>query len=118
MSSNSPTTSSDPSRVLAEAWHRYADAVAARLDVLEEAAAALGRGRLDDALRAQATTEAHRLAGSLGLFGIPEGSRLALACEEALGSDAPLGRADGARIARLALGIRREVEATSSPACG
>jgi HPt (histidine-containing phosphotransfer) domain-containing protein len=110
--------SSDPSRVLAEAWHRYADAVAARLDVLEEAAAALSRGRLDDALRAQATTEAHRLAGSLGLFGVPEGSRLALACEEALGSGAPLSRADGARIARLALGIRREVEATSSPACG
>jgi HPt (histidine-containing phosphotransfer) domain-containing protein len=116
--SHSHAARSDPSRVLAEAWHRYADAVAARLDVLEHAAAALSRGRLDEALRAQATAEAHRLAGSLGLFGVVEGSRLAAAAEQTLAAGDPVRPADGARIAALALGIRREVDATSSPAFG
>src|SRR5438045_1210391 len=74
----------DPTRVLADAWHRYAAAAASRVEVLEEAAAALTNGGLDEELREHAAAEAHRLAGSLGMFGVPVGSDLALECEQTL----------------------------------
>jgi HPt (histidine-containing phosphotransfer) domain-containing protein len=115
----SPTTdAAGPAQVLAEAWQRYAAAAAARVDVIEEAAAALADGALGGELREDAAREAHRLAGSLGMFGVPAGSGLALECEELLRAEGPLYAPDGARLASLARGIRRELADGAGPGLG
>jgi HPt (histidine-containing phosphotransfer) domain-containing protein len=114
--SGSPSTAAqDPARVLADAWRRYAAAAASRVEVLEEAAAALSDGRLAEELRDRAGAEAHRLAGSLGIFGVPAGSLLALECEQTLRAEGPLGPAEGALLASLARSIRRELAAGTGP---
>jgi len=105
----------DPAQILAEAWQRYASAAASRVDVIETAAAALVDGALGGELREDAAREAHRLAGSLGMFGVPAGSGLALECEELLRADGRLGTADGERLASLVRSIRRELAAGAGP---
>jgi putative two-component system response regulator len=48
-----------------------------RVRTLEDAVAAIVAGSLDEDLRASAERDAHKLAGSLGTFGLPRGSELA-----------------------------------------
>ncbi len=73
MTTESPQAVPQPSRL----WEEFKGLVLERLAIMEQAAAALGRGALQDGLRGQAETEAHRLAGSLGCIGYPEGTRIA-----------------------------------------
>lgn len=63
-------------------WARTRDTVLARVDVLDEAVTALVEQRLDEDTRAGAEQAAHKLAGSAGTFGMPEGSRLARRLEQ------------------------------------
>ena len=60
---------------------KFRSSFAAQIVVLQEAEAALNRGELSSELREQARQEAHKLAGSLGIFGYPEGSKLAREAE-------------------------------------
>ena len=67
-----------------------------RVKTLEETIAAMLDGELDESLRARGERDAHKLAGSLGMFGLPRGSELARELEQALAmpdgpalSDAP-----------------------------
>ena len=69
---------------LAAIWERSRPVVAERLATVE-AAAAPDAG--DDARR-EGLRAAHQLAGSLGTFGIHEGSEVARAIELELGDDA------------------------------
>jgi len=64
-----------------ELWRKYRSACLARLEVVECALEALNRGVLTDQLRIQAAHEAHKLAGSLGTFGMRTGSAAALEIE-------------------------------------
>jgi HPt (histidine-containing phosphotransfer) domain-containing protein len=64
-----------------ELWRRYRSASLARLEVVERAVEALNKGVLTDQLRIQAAHEAHKLAGSLGTFGMRTGSTAALEIE-------------------------------------
>jgi DNA-binding response OmpR family regulator/HPt (histidine-containing phosphotransfer) domain-containing protein len=109
-------------------WARARGAMLERVDVLERAARAAAEGRLTGALRQQATDEAHRLAGALGTFGLPEGSRSARELEAQFGGGKYLTQEDGARLAAAAAALRGMIEsrraqpapaaapATSSPA--
>jgi HPt (histidine-containing phosphotransfer) domain-containing protein len=54
------------------------------------------------ALRRDAEHEAHKLAGSLGMFGFPTGSELARELELMLEGDAPIGDDFAELVARLA----------------
>jgi HPt (histidine-containing phosphotransfer) domain-containing protein len=74
------------SALLASLWQRNLPQLQARLDLLDQAAAS---DPLPDTLRAEAASVAHKLAGSLGMFGYPEGTRLARQLEVLLESDAP-----------------------------
>lgn len=58
-------------------WARVRDTVLERVDVLDDAVAALVEGRLDEDIRAEAEQAAHKLAGSAGTFGAAEASGLA-----------------------------------------
>ena len=68
----------------AKVWEQYQIKFAERLDVLVEASGRLKENALDRELQQRAAREAHTLAGSLGTFGLAEGSRLALELEALL----------------------------------
>ena len=60
--------------LIAALWQRSQPTVLERLDVLDRAAVAAASDLLTQDLRAQATDTAHKLAGSLGMFGFHEGT--------------------------------------------
>lgn len=69
---------------LRDLWQRTRPRVLARIDALDDAAAALRAGTLDDDLRDRARTEAHRLSGTLGTLGLPDASPVAKTLERLL----------------------------------
>ena len=89
---------------------RRRDELGRRVKALEETVPALLQGQLDESLRARAERDAHKLAGSLGMFGLPRGSELAREIEEVLG--VPDGPAPSAapRLAELVLALRGQLE--------
>lgn len=60
-----------------EAWERFKDPMLERLRVLDDAVAALQRGQVAEPLQRAAEQASHKMAGSLGMFGFPEGSQIA-----------------------------------------
>jgi DNA-binding response OmpR family regulator len=78
--------------------------------VLERAANALKTDSLTSQLQQQAKQEAHKLAGSLGIFGLKEGSCLARELEDFLGSE--ILEADRAKIIAIVERLRQELEKT------
>jgi len=97
---------------IARVWDTGKAAMHARLDAVDAAGAALLAGSLDEGRRAAASAAAHKLAGSLGTFGLPEGSELASELELML-------RAPGVpavmRLAELAERLRAIVRAGPVP---
>ncbi len=69
---------------IAEIWEQFRGHVSDQISVIEGAIAAMIQGNVDADLLAAARLESHSLAGSLGTFGFPEGSRLAALIETAL----------------------------------
>jgi len=77
-------------KLLASLWERSLPVLRERCALLERAAAAAQAGILTPELRAEATAIAHKLSGSLGMFGYPEGTDLARRIEEHLEDDGPV----------------------------
>ena len=96
--------------LVAQLWERFKAATFTRLGVLEQAVAALVAGTLSEELRQHAERDAHKLAGSVGMFGFAEGSRLASTIEQLLEAGAPVGQAETVRLSELVVRLRREVE--------
>jgi DNA-binding response OmpR family regulator len=63
---------------------RFRNSFVEQVAVLEQAKTALLAGNLNKELQQQSLHEAHKLAGSMGSFGYPEGSRLARKIEHLL----------------------------------
>lgn len=101
---------------LAELWKRSRSTMLERVEILDKAAAALREGILGAALRGQAQNEAHKLAGSLGTFGLHAATGFAREIENDLRSDSMLGEAQARRFSELAAALRAEIE--RSPAIG
>ncbi len=80
------TAQQETIQLLAQIWQRNQLQVLDRIIVLERAAQAAEGNVLQPSLRADAISIAHKLAGSLGMFGFKEGTRLAREIECALGS--------------------------------
>lgn len=97
-----------------EVWSRLRHLVDARLETIARAAAALGDGGLEPGLRRDAERQAHKLAGSLGIFGFHEGSRLAREAEVLLADDA-LDGAAAARLLAILEALRRHLAADPGP---
>ncbi|HEX6631750.1 MAG TPA: response regulator, partial [Gemmatimonadaceae bacterium] len=100
----------DVAAAVNQLWARARGAMLQRVEVLERAARAAADGRLNGALRQQATDEAHRLAGALGTFGLPEGTRLAREIETRFAGGQYLKAVDGAQLASTAASLRRAIE--------
>jgi HPt (histidine-containing phosphotransfer) domain-containing protein len=80
-----------------------------RVQVVEDAVMALHRDELDPALRERAAHEAHKLAGSVGTFGFPEGTRLARELERVFRANRALDASDATRLSELVTALRREL---------
>ena len=91
-------------------WQRFQARFSNRVTVLEQAAASLLQGKLGGELRQKAEQAAHKLAGSLGMFGLAEGSRLAQQIEQMLQAKTALGRDQVLSLSKLVAVLRRELE--------
>ena len=81
-------TQSTTQEQIAALWQRNQPRILDRLALLDAAAAASSSGALDPALQQEAAGVAHKLAGSLGMFGFHEGTRMARELEQHLGRPA------------------------------
>jgi HPt (histidine-containing phosphotransfer) domain-containing protein len=78
--------------MLSALWNRSRHTVVERAAVLQAAGALLSDDRLDEATRQSAVDSAHKLAGVLGTFGLPEGTELAREAETFFGRSTPSGK--------------------------
>jgi diguanylate cyclase (GGDEF)-like protein len=92
-----------------ELWEQARPVALERLNVVDDAVAAVMAGTLDDELRDQAMRVAHKLAGSLGTFGLREATDRAAALETAFAQTPPPDTAPV--LAEHAVELRRLVEA-------
>ncbi len=87
-------------------WEQFTGLVLERIAVMQQAAVALAGGSLPEGLRRQAEIEAHRLAGSLGSIGFPEGTRIAREIEGVLHETASLTSASAPQLSSLVAALR------------
>ncbi|MEO6910075.1 MAG: Hpt domain-containing protein, partial [Edaphobacter sp.] len=70
-------------------WERNLPTLYERLDLLDRAALAAASGTLAEATRTEALDIAHKLAGSLGMFGHHRGTEIARDIEQILKAPTP-----------------------------
>jgi HPt (histidine-containing phosphotransfer) domain-containing protein len=95
---------------LKEVWSQYQALIFQRAAALQEATLAAEQGALQEELRQRAMREAHKLAGSLGMFGLHEGTRLAREVEHLLGGGSGDGQSEASRLSELTVALYREIE--------
>jgi hypothetical protein len=91
--------------LLAAQWVKVRPLLEERVATLDKAAAAVSAGMLADDLRKEAGSSAHKLAGSLGMYGYDEGTRVARELEVLLGKAAP----DAVKLNKLIAELRAAV---------
>lgn len=95
-------------------WQQVKETVDRRVTVLEQAVTLLLHNQLSDELRRQAEQEAHKLAGSLGMFGADESSRLAQEIEPLFERGRSLNLKQKQYLAQLVTALRQELPGTTS----
>lgn len=109
---NEQLTLNNPTKGLASinrVLERFRNTFADQITTLEQVTIALSAGSLSDDLRQSAEQYAHKLAGSLGTFGYPEGSKLAREIEYLLMDEARLGQEEELRLTQLVSALRQEL---------
>lgn len=76
--------------LLTSLWKRNLTTLHERLNLLDRAAASAASDQLSKALQSDALDVAHKLAGSLGMFGHHRGTDIAREIEQILGAPAPV----------------------------
>lgn len=97
-------------RAMAALWQRFQGTIRDRVQLVDDAADALGQGALSDDLRQKAGEAAHKLAGSLGTFGFHRGTALAVQLEGILLSGTSLEQADAAGLGKMVAEMRKELD--------
>jgi HPt (histidine-containing phosphotransfer) domain-containing protein len=101
------TRPGDVARQLISAlWERSVPLIMDRLNGLDIACQAATRGRLSPLMRRGAADTAHKLAGSLGMFGYPRGTEIAREIEQLLESD---GSVDAGLLCDLVIQLRESL---------
>ena len=72
------------SRMIAQLWQKNQPLILERLAQIDQAASAAAAGTLEEDQRAAAESTAHKLSGSLGMFGYQQGTEFARALEAEL----------------------------------
>jgi HPt (histidine-containing phosphotransfer) domain-containing protein len=75
--------------ILAQLWQKNLPTIRERLDLLDQFASAASTGTLAEGARLEALGIAHKLAGSLGMYGYQQGTEVASQMERILKSPTP-----------------------------
>jgi HPt (histidine-containing phosphotransfer) domain-containing protein len=102
--------------LLATLWARSRQTISDRLDVLRATHRALRINPTDKKARRAGGDAAHKLAGILGTFGLPEGTNLARRVELMLEADAPIQTFDLDALQRTIDQLHQMIEAKSKDA--
>jgi len=94
-------------RMLAALWERNLPVLHDRLTMLDAASEAAATGKLTPELRDDASSTAHKLAGSLGMFGYPRGTEFARKIEVLLNEPGPV---DALTLRELTVSLRESVK--------
>ena len=84
-------------------WERSVPLITERLESLNVACEAAMGGRLSPLMRRGAADTAHKLAGSLGMFGYPRGTEIAREIEQLMEGE---GQVDAAALRQLVMELR------------
>jgi DNA-binding response OmpR family regulator len=106
-----PPSQAAKESAIAQVLAKFQDSFGVQVAVLERASAASLLNQLTPELQQDAQREAHRLAGSLAMFGYPEGSKIARSLENLLLHFSPQERD---RLAKLVAALKQEI--TKTPA--
>ena len=110
---NPPTVSSNNKKhrteVITQTWSKFKDLAFQRVADLENLAVALPEEQVTPEIYTKAKHSAHKLAGSLGCFGFPQGSRIAKQLEQLLSSN-PIPEADIKQVTELIASLHRELQ--------
>ncbi len=96
----------DPTELLTRVWKQSLPLFRERVAFLEAVALQAQAGTLTGVDRTEAFNIAHKLAGSLGMFGYPHGTEISQQLEVLLNGDNPL---DPPTLTRLAADLRASV---------
>jgi HPt (histidine-containing phosphotransfer) domain-containing protein len=75
--------------VLLQLWQKNLPTIRERLDLLDKFGSVAVSGKLDEPTRLEALSIAHKLAGSLGMYGYQQGTEVASKMERILKSPTP-----------------------------
>ena len=100
----------DLTELLNQMWARFLPDINERVAILETAGQALAAGEITPEQRDAAHAAAHKLAGSLGTFGLARGSELAREFEQTCASAEACSSAQNMQLATLAAEIRTIIE--------
>ena len=94
------------SSLLDQLWVKFLPQIQDRVSTLQQAVDALAQGDLRQNPRADAHSAAHKLAGSLGTFGLDQGTALAREAELLLAPQAHLDSTAKKRLAAISAEIQ------------
>ncbi|MGB5634436.1 MAG: response regulator [Waterburya sp.] len=106
-----PTAKDKPNRakVITQTWSKFKDLAFQRLADLENLAVTVVQEQVTPEIHAKAQNSAHKLAGSLGCFGFPEGSRIAKQLEQLLSNNS-IAEADIKQVRSLIASLHTELQ--------
>lgn len=104
--SSAPGTPS-VSAMLDQLWAKFLPQIEERVAVLGRAVEELAQGNLSPALREDAHHAAHKLAGSLGTFGLADGTTLAREAENLLAGTEPVASAAASRLGAILIELQK-----------
>ncbi|HEY9628708.1 MAG TPA: response regulator [Coleofasciculaceae cyanobacterium] len=94
--------------VMLDLWERFKESFSSQLDLMDQVVNALQESRLTIALHQEAKQTIHKLVGSLGVYGFPQGSVLARQIADLLHSPPPLEAAKIQQMAQWVAALRQE----------
>lgn len=99
----------DRTETITKTWERFKDLAFQRSSDLQDLVIALTEDGVTTEIHDRAKNSAHKLAGSLGCFGFPEGSRIAKELEQLLDTK-PIDSNERTRIGELVTALYGELE--------
>jgi HPt (histidine-containing phosphotransfer) domain-containing protein len=104
------STAEELQKKLNEVWQKVLPLMLTRLEAIERAQRELQAAKLTDDLRLDAAQQAHKLAGSLGVFGMQEASELAAKIEQLLSREAILNEESSAQLTDCVGRLKSSIE--------
>lgn len=101
-------------QITASVWERAKERLSQRIEVIEKVTLALAQNQVDAALITKAHQNAHKLAGSLGMFGFENGSHLALEIEHLFEAGLSLLQQQKSRLSDLVRALRQELQLSTT----